>query len=78
MIRVASLHVYPVKSCRGIDLDEAEVVSTGLRWDRKWVVVGADGAFLSQRTHPVMATVSTDLVGGWLRIGDRVSNRDRA
>ncbi len=57
MIRVASLHIYPVKSCRAVDLDAAEVVSTGFRHDRHWMVVDRNGAFLSQRNHPEMATI---------------------
>jgi len=61
MITVKSLHIYPVKSCRGISLESAEVVTTGFRWDRRWMVVDPIGSFLSQRTHPVMATVITRL-----------------
>jgi len=61
VIGVTSLHVYPVKSCRGIALDRAEVTATGFRWDRRWMVVDSDGGFLSQRTHPALATVSTRL-----------------
>jgi len=57
MIRVASLHIYPVKSCRGVDLAAAEVVATGFRRDRHWMVVDRDGVFLSQRNHPEMATI---------------------
>jgi uncharacterized protein YcbX len=59
MITVRSLHIYPVKSCRGIGVDHAEVGPTGFRFDRRWMVVGADGTFLSQRSHPVLARVST-------------------
>jgi MOSC domain-containing protein len=59
MITVRSLHIYPVKSCRGIGLDSAVVVPTGLRFDRQWMVVAPDGGFLSQRSNPAMARVST-------------------
>jgi len=66
VIAVSSLHIYPVKSCRGIDLDQAEVVATGFRYDRRWMVVGADGTFLSQRSHPALARVGTRLEHGRL------------
>ena len=69
MIRVESLHTYPVKSCRGISLDEADVVATGLRWDRRWMVVDADGGFLSQRSHPVLASVGTRIERDRLVLG---------
>ncbi len=59
MITVRSLHIYPVKSCRGISMDDAAVVPTGFRYDRQWMVVGPDGGFLSQRSNPVLARVGT-------------------
>ena len=59
MITVRSLHIYPVKSCRGISMDGAAVVPTGFRYDRQWMVVGPDGGFLSQRSNPVLARIST-------------------
>ncbi len=59
MITVRSLHVYPVKSCRGISVDSWVVAATGFRFDRQWMVVAPDGGFLSQRSHPVLARVGT-------------------
>jgi uncharacterized protein YcbX len=66
--RVASLHIYPVKSCRGIDVDSALVVATGFEWDRRWMIVDARGRFITQRSHPKLATVATAIVAGelWL------------
>jgi len=56
--RIRSLHVYPVKSCRGIDLAAAPLAARGLAWDRQWMVVNGEGRFLTQRTHPQLATVA--------------------
>jgi hypothetical protein len=39
MGHIASLHVYPVKSCRGIDVPDALVTPTGLEWDRRWMIL---------------------------------------
>jgi len=50
-----------IKSCRGIDLERAELVDTGLRWDRHWMLVDEEGQFLSQRRLPRMATIETEL-----------------
>lgn len=57
--RIRSLHVYPVKSCRGIDLREAPLAERGLAWDRCWMVVDLAGRFLTQRTQPRLACIST-------------------
>lgn len=61
MITVRSLHIYPVKSCRGIEVDTAEISATGFRHDRRWMVTGLDGGFLSQRSHPKLSRVTTRL-----------------
>lgn len=65
---IASLHVYPVKGLKGIDLQEARCTERGLEHDRRWMVVDADGDFLTQRSHPAMATVWTALGDGTLEL----------
>ena len=68
MANIASLHVYPVKSCRGIDLDTARVTATGLEWDRRWMVVDARDRFVTQRTRPGLAKITTAIAAGRLRL----------
>ncbi len=57
MIEVSGLYVYPVKSCAGVAVEEAEVTATGFDLDRRWMVIGEDGSFLSQRAHPELARI---------------------
>src|SRR4051812_470898 len=70
--RIASLHVYPVKGCRGIEVDSADVAVTGLVTrgvgDREWMVVDEDGRFLTQRELPRLALVAIDVTEGGLRL----------
>lgn len=60
-VRIASLRVHPVKSCAGIAVDEALVIETGLEFDRAWMLVDANGRFVSQRVLPRMALVRPTL-----------------
>jgi uncharacterized protein YcbX len=60
-VTLASLHLYPVKSCAGITLDTHELDTTGLEFDRAWMVVDAHGEFLSQRELPRMALIQPRL-----------------
>jgi len=60
-VGIASLHVYPIKSCGGIALNEALVVETGLEFDRAWMVVDPAGQFVTQRELPRMALVQPTL-----------------
>ena len=68
MARIASLHIYPVKSCRGIDLEHARMTETGLEWDRRWMIIDGKGKFVTQATNPQLATVTTGIVDGALRL----------
>lgn len=61
MLRVTGLFVYPVKSCRGLSLDVAELDDLGLVGDRRFLVVDETGKFLTQRTHARMAQIATAL-----------------
>lgn len=58
---ISQINVYPVKGLKGISLERAYCTDRGIENDRRWMVVDGDGQFLSQREHPKMATVWTDL-----------------
>ena len=58
---IARLFVYPVKSCAGIEVQEALLTDTGLDLDRAWMVVDANGLFLTQRALPRMALIRPQL-----------------
>lgn len=73
MARIAALHLYPVKSCRGLTLDTATLGTAGLEHagigDREWMVVDAgSGRFVTQREMPRMALVEPALDDGALRL----------
>lgn len=61
-LRVASLHVHPVKSLRGVSVAAADVGDLGLALDRRWMLVDADGRFLTQREDAGMARLAVTLV----------------
>lgn len=61
MITIASLFVYPVKSCRGIAVAQVQLTPRGLQHDREWMVVSPDGRFITQREEPRLALVGTTL-----------------
>lgn len=58
---LSRLFVYPLKAARGIELASSELTSQGLVHDRRFMLVDARGRFVSQRTHPVLATVEQAL-----------------
>ncbi len=67
-MRVQSLHIYPVKGARVVNLERARVVMRGLAGDRRWLVTDDKGAFLSQRNYPALAQIGAALTQGGLRL----------
>ena len=53
--RLASIHIYPMKAARAVDLAESVVEPWGLAGDRRWLLVDEDGRFVSQREEPSLA-----------------------
>lgn len=58
---ISRLFVYPVKSCAGIEVQEALLTDTGLDLDRAWMVVDDKGVFVTQRALPRMALIRPQL-----------------
>jgi uncharacterized protein YcbX len=58
---ISRLFVYPVKSCAGVALDHVTLLDTGLEFDRAWMVVDAQGQFVTQRELPRMALIQPEL-----------------
>lgn len=61
MVQITGLFVYPVKSCRGIALEEVEIGPRGFLHDREFLLVDETNTFLTQRTVSELATVEIGL-----------------
>jgi uncharacterized protein len=62
-IVLSQMYLYPVKSLAGIRVNSWEVAETGLKYDRKWMLVDQNRQFLSQRRLPRMALIKTSFDG---------------
>ena len=67
-MRVHSLHFYPVKGMRAVDVGRAQVEARGLAGDRRWVVVDGGGRFITQRSHPRLAQIEAAVTPTGLRL----------
>jgi uncharacterized protein YcbX len=61
MNRIERIFVYPIKSCRGIEVSSAELTPRGLAGDRRFMLVDSRGRFLTQRRYPKMALIETSM-----------------
>lgn len=69
-ITVASILIYPVKSLGGFPVPEVRLTDRGLEHDRRWMLIGPDGRFLSQRECPAMACLHCTPHGNGFRVTD--------
>lgn len=65
---LASIHIYPLKSCAPLALEAAHVEARGLEHDRRWMVVDANGKFLTGRQHPRLTLIRAEPVGDALHL----------
>lgn len=56
-MHISRLFIYPVKSCAPVEVDRLHFDQYGPAGDRRFMVVGMDGTFLTQRQLPAMAFI---------------------
>lgn len=59
MVFVNQLYTHPVKSMQGIALHTSEVLSSGLKYDRIFMVCEPDGTFVTARETPQLLQLKT-------------------
>jgi uncharacterized protein YcbX len=60
--------VYPLKGARGVEVERWPVAATGFARDRQFMVVDADGRFVSQREKPQLALWRVSADGESMRV----------
>jgi uncharacterized protein YcbX len=51
-MRLSAIHIYPIKSCAALAPEAAAVEPRGLAGDRRWMLVDAEGGFITGRQVP--------------------------
>lgn len=67
-LQLTGLRRYPVKSCRGEDLDVAEVEPWGLTGDRRWMLVDPTGEVVTAREVNPLVLVTPAITDSGLRL----------
>ncbi|MGJ8581778.1 MAG: MOSC domain-containing protein, partial [Psychromonas sp.] len=60
MQSLTDLYIYPIKSCKGIQLPQTFVEEKGLTNDRRYMLVDLNGKFITGRTHPQLTQVTIE------------------
>ena len=66
MAQITDLFIYPVKSLKGISLNEAETALRGFKYDREWMITDSDYEFITQREIESMATIKVNIDSKYL------------
>jgi uncharacterized protein YcbX len=67
-LHLSSLHIYPLKSARGISVDHVILDAFGPALDRRWMLVDPQGLLVTRRERHQMALIDVELVGEGLRV----------
>lgn len=65
---LSTIHIYPVKSCAPLTLEEAQVEPRGLAGDRRWMLVDTDGKFITGRKYPRLTLIRAQSDGNALHL----------
>jgi len=60
-VQITQLNIYPVKSLKGISVNQSMLQEHGLAWDRRWMLVDAQQRFVTQRQLPALASIDVKL-----------------
>ena len=76
-MRVQDIYIYPIKSLGGIRVKEAVLREKGFEHDRRFMLVDEQGHFLSQRKHPQMALLQTQLTDDGITVFRKDNTSER-
>lgn len=77
MLSISRLYVYPIKSLGGIELSSAKLTDRGIEHDRRWMLVGEDNRFLTQREFPRLALLRTAIYENELIISEKGNDSEK-
>lgn len=68
---LSEINIYPIKSLGGIRLEKAHLEEKGLQYDRRWMLVDAEGIFITQRKHFELAMLQVNIGDGKLTVSHK-------
>ena len=66
--KVSSINLFPLKSCKGISVTEANCNEFGVDYDRQWAILDRGGRVVTLRSKEALALVVTSFEGEKLKV----------
>lgn len=67
-MHLSALYRHPLKSAAGLSVDALEIESRGPRHDRRWIVIDAEGRFVTARQISQLVRVRAEVLENGLRL----------
>jgi uncharacterized protein YcbX len=67
-MHLSALYLHPLKSTAALSVESLEIEPRGPRFDRRWLVVDADGRFVTARAVAELVLVRAEPLGAGLRL----------
>ena len=68
LMQLKSIHIYPLKSARGVVLASAQLTARGLEGDRRWMLIDPQGKFITARQLPQLVLIDAQTTAAGLRL----------
>ena len=65
---VKELYIYPIKSLAGIRVENAKAEEMGFENDRRWMLIGEENQFITQRKYPNLSQFYPKIAAGKITI----------
>lgn len=62
MVKVDSIHIYPIKGMQGKSVQSAKVMERGLEHDRRYMLIDEQSHFISQRNFPQLVFFHPEII----------------
>lgn len=60
-LKIKKLYIYPVKSCRGLNIINANILKTGFQYDRFFAVINSKNEILTARENSKLLNISSEI-----------------
>ena len=66
--KIASIHIYPIKGLKGIEVKESQLLERGLEHDRRWMLIDSNSNFISQREFSQLSLFQCSMKGDQIHV----------
>jgi uncharacterized protein YcbX len=60
-LEIKKLYIYPIKSCRGVKINNANIQKTGFKYDRFFAIINSKNHILTARENSKLLNISSEI-----------------